>query len=151
METIIGNLPPWLVLTGSAIIGILAIVGVFDWRQKANGKEADKLEDRIKELYREQISEQDRKIETLQQDVVNLKQKTVKLETENVILKDLLQGRDTDSKEYRERAQKSMDLIEKLSEIAIINGKKSDAIMRVVEASSKNVERLAVAIEKHLK
>jgi len=155
MEQIPANLPSWLTILlinlSVVVVGVLAIAGIFDRRTKERQKESQDLEDRVRALYKEEVTQQKTEISELRAEVANLKDRSIKMEAENQIMKELLQGRDGETIQFRERAEYTMELVNKLSEIAVKNGSKTDAVMEAVKATNKNVERLAVAIEKHLK
>lgn len=155
MELIPENIPQWLSVLllnlSVVVIGILAIAGIFDRRTKERQRESQELEDRVRALYKEEVTQQKTEINELRIEVANLKDRSIKMEAENQLMKELLQGRDGDSVQFRERAEHTMELVDKLSEIAVKNGSKTDAVMEAVKSTNKNVERLAIAIEKHLK
>lgn len=133
----------FLVLMTTVLTAFFGLYKVFDKKMKDRSKEADELESRIKKLYREESDAQQSKISELEHTVSDLKEKVDKMSAENTLMKDLLQGRDTKTKEYQERGLKTMHVIEEMAKISTLNGKKLDAVMV-------SIEKLYKVIEKHL-
>lgn len=154
MENLPATVPTWIsFLAVNAVViigGIFALIGIADRRNKQRMTEAQALEDRVRNLYKEETEAQKQEIEELRGEIAVIRDRSIKIEAENKILKDLLQGRDKNTKEFQKRAEDTMDIVVKLSEVALSNGKKTDAVMETVRLTNQNVERLATAIEKHL-
>lgn len=124
-------------VAGTVVAGLIAIIGVFDKQTKARLSEKDDLEQRIRELYKEESKAQDEKISTLIQKVDEQEKKIARVTAENALMKDLLQGKDAASLDFQQKGYLAMN------EIAAQSAKMDKVMM--------SIERLASAIEKHLK
>lgn len=140
--------PTIIVLVTLYAAGLIAVWGLFDQKLKARNKEKDELEDRVVALYRTETDALNKKLTTQGEQIQSMQTELARIGGENRLMRDLLTGQDKDTKAWRSRTEKSMDLIEKVTELVMENGKKSDAAIEGIKQVGKHVERLALAIEK---
>lgn len=152
METLLKNWQLVALILGSIIAGILALWGVFDQRTKQRRKEIDDQEDRLISLYKGEIdqlkknqADQDQRINEMSQkyeeDTKELIAKIARVNGENEIMKALLEGRDKTSLEFQRQGFAAIKRSERMEKV--MNGG--------FRSINENIERLAQAIEKHLK
>lgn len=144
------NLPNWVTIIGLIATGLVAGFGVFDARIRTRRKDENDIEDRVITLLKEQNTQLTVKINDYEQKFTSLNEKVAKVEAQNQLMKEILQGVDKESVDYKQQGRQAMETIQQLAEVAASNGKKTDKVMEAVQATNKNVERLATAIERHL-
>lgn len=132
----------------SIITGAIALFGIFDKGWKARQSEKDKLEDDVRGLYQEKVHEQDDKIENLTNKVNQLQSLYDQVSSENKTMREIFQGRDHETVEYRKRGLQTMDLTSRLAESVTNNGQKTDSVLEAIETQTKALLKLAKAIEK---
>lgn len=150
MDILLKDLPQWILIAGILATGIIAGFGVFDARARARRKDENEIEDRVIKLLKEQNDELTKKIENYELKFTQIDTKVRRIEAQNQLMKEILQGSDKDSMEYRKRGTKAMEQITELGKISAENGRKAKAIIEAVKGTNRNIERLAKAIEKHL-
>lgn len=128
--------------------GLVALWGLFDQKLKARSKERDDQEDRIIELYKTEVSVLKTKVDSYDIELKTMRNELSRIGGENKLLRDLVTGQDKDTMAWRGRTEDAMKLIEQIGHLAVQNGKKMDAVIQMSETTTKNVERLAQAIEK---
>lgn len=140
------------ILVGTAfVIGLVALWGLFDTRTKQRRKELDEQEDRLITLLKEEISQLKKSqeegeirvremSEKYTKELRDLRDKIIKVNGENEILKALLEGRDKTSLEFQKQGFEAIKRTERMEKTITIGFKTMNA----------NIERLAKAIEKHL-
>lgn len=152
MNDFLVEMPQWLSLVVVAVplivAGIFVTVGLIDKKAKERQTEADKLQENIRKLYQEESAAQNEKIKEQGVVILQITERLTAVEAENGIMKALLQGTDPKSVKYRERVETTLALVDKLAEVILQNGKKSDKILSECLAINKNVETLAKAIAK---
>lgn len=145
------NIPTIVVALTLEIAGLIAIWGLFDAKLKARTKEKEELEVRVTALYKEEIAGLNTKINGQGDEIRKMQTDVVRLSGENKLMRELLTGQDKDSQAWRGRTEQAMMLVQEVAKLSVQNGKKADAAIRGIEKVGKHVERLALAIEKHLK
>lgn len=151
MENWITHIPTIIVALTLEVAGLIAIWGLFDARLKQRTKEKDELEERIAKLYKEEIAALNTKLDAQGDEIKKTQTDVVRLTGENKLMRELLTGQDKDSQAWRGRTEQAMILVQEVAKLSVQNGKKADAAIRGIEKVGKHVERLALAIEKHLK
>jgi hypothetical protein len=130
------DLTGWLGLVAFGILGLFAVLGWWDKKRKERTDLADKLDDKVIKLLKEQVEALEKKVE---EQATVLKETADKLESlvnENRTLRDVLQGRDAQFLDFQEKGMISMGRVEKILELT------SDTNI--------NVGKLYKAIEHHL-
>lgn len=117
-------------------IGFFAIAGVFNRARRDKESESNKVDDRLINLLKEQVDALERKVLTLETSSKTYQEKLFKMEARNEVLEQIFQGRDSQTQEFQKQGFEAM--------------KRSNEILTTVKATNKNVERLAVLMEKHL-
>lgn len=152
MEFFFKNWQAITFLGGAFVVGCIALWGVFDSRTKQRRKELDDQEDRLMRLYKDEIDQLKKKQEESEKQVSEmsdkytkeireLRDKIVKVNGENEILKALLEGRDKTSIEFQKQGFDAIKRTQTIEKTINVGFKTMNA----------NIERLAKAIEKHLK
>lgn len=121
-----------IIVLGS--LGIFAILGIFDRTARQRRKDGDEVEDRVITLLKEEVAALTKKVE---EGVAWRRDAEIRMErviTENKTLRDILQGKDNSTKEYQKMGIEAM--------------KRGERVEREMQAMNKNIERLAVSIEK---
>lgn len=138
------NIPIIVGLIIALVVGLIAIYGLFDKKVKDKLGEENTLEDRIRNLYKEESDAQTKKITDLTEKVNSLEKEMTRVSDENKVFKDVFQGRDSQTLEFQ---RQGFDAIKKANELhAMLVEQKEIALQ-----TNKNIERLATAIEKYLK
>lgn len=156
MTDFLSQIPDWIsvIIVGVPLIvgGGMAIIGITDKKAKERTQErqaeADKLQENIRKLYLEESEAQNEKIKEQGVTIVKITERLTTVEAENGIMKGLLQGTDPKSSEYRSRVESTLALVDKLAEVILQNGKKSDKILTECLGINKNIERLTSVIAK---
>ena len=128
--------------------GLVSLWGLFDQKLKARSKERDDQEDRIIVLYKNEVEKLKGKLDGYDVELKVMRNELSRIGGENKLLRDLVTGQDKDTMAWRGRTEGAMKLIEEIGSLALGNGKKMDAVIKINEVTTKNIERLAVAIEK---
>lgn len=117
-------------------VGFFAIAGVINKARQEKEQEAEKVDDRLINLLKEQVAVLEKKVAALEASSKTNQEKLVKLEARNEILEQIFQGRDTQTQEFYKQGFETM--------------KKTDTIANMVAQNSKSIERLAKLMEKTL-
>lgn len=152
----ISHLPEWIntlfIVIPLVIAGGFVVIGLTDKKAKEKTKErqdeADAWQARIDKLTKEATAIQDTKIKEQSEQLKALGERLATIEGENRAFRSAINGTDDQSKAYKERVLASLALVDKLAEVIMENGKKTNAIMEIVEQTNKNIEVLAQAIAK---
>ncbi len=155
MENLLESLPSWVativIVVPTMIGGGFFFLGLTDKKAKERSverqNESDTLQDKIKKLYQEEAAAQDEKIKDLVSMNKEMGERLATLEGENKTFRSLLTGTDDQSKNHRLKVEATLTLVDKLAEIIILNGKKTDALMEEVKDVNHNIEVLAEAIK----
>lgn len=154
MESLLSNIPNIATLLGGAAAGVLTFVGLFDVKMRGRSKsiqrEEDNIEDRVRTLYREASSIQEKKIGELSQKVDGLEREVARLTVENKTLRDILQGRDQDSIENQRKGIEAARIATETRDLVLEQQKISLENQNEIRQVNHNIERLASAIERHL-
>jgi uncharacterized coiled-coil DUF342 family protein len=109
----------WLGFIGMSVLGVLAVVGFFDKGKKSRERDADEVENRLIGLFKEQIAQLEKKVADLEKKtndqsctIASLTEKILITEETNEMLKEMLVGRDAESKDFRERADKAIGKVD---------------------------------------
>lgn len=150
------HIPEWIgtfiVVVPLIVAGGLVLLGIVnkqaDARTKERQDEANALAERVRVLYKDESDAQNEKIKDQNEKLKELSERLATVEGENKTFRSLLTGNDDAAKNYRARVEASLTLVDKLAEVIMENGKKTEAIMVIVEQTNKNIEVLAKAIAK---
>lgn len=118
---------------GLDIGGLLAIYGIFDKKQRERNKEADDLEDRMLKLYKTESEELNGKIKILTANLETLNIEHLKVLGENKTLKEIFQGTDKDTMDYRKQGYETFALAREMAKMVAINGKKADQSLKAIK------------------
>ncbi len=121
---------------GIVVVGIFSVLSMIDRQGKRKREESDAADDRLVSILKGTVAELREKVDGLSNQLGEQAKKILKLETENNTLTRVLQGRDADMKSLYENANATKKFTEENRKLLL--------------GVNKNVERLAVAIEKHL-
>lgn len=142
MEQLLSTIPAWVTTLALVIGGIFVVIGITDKKAKDRKSEEETLQEKIKKLYQEESGIQDEKIKEQAEKLKALGERLIVVETENTLMKELLKGTDVTTVAYRARVEATLTLVDKLSEIITLNGKKTDAILVLAEKTNENIEKL---------
>lgn len=156
MLEFMAQIPEWLtfLVVGVPLVvaGGLVVIGITDKktreRMAERQAEAEKLQESIRKLYQEESAAQNEKIHELTTNIAELTTRLNVVEGENRVMKAILQGTDPKQAEYRKRVEVTLTLVDKLADVILQNGKKSDKILEETLIINKNIETLAKAIKK---
>lgn len=138
-----GTILDWLALAGMVILGVIAVFGLIDREKKKRDQTIDAADDRLIKLLQGTVSSLEKQVNKLSMKVGDLSGKVNKLQTENDILRSILQGKDDDSEQYRKGVNRALTKADKTHEIVGSNSKYLNKI-------NKNIERLAGLMEEHM-
>lgn len=152
-------IPQWLVTVGLVVTGALAVLGIVSQQTSSKSKnqqeEADSLAQKVRNLYKEESDAQNEKIKVQAGQLTSLSERLASLEGENKTFRSILTGTDDQSKSYRARVEASLTLVDKLAEVIMENGKKTNAmmeevtiIMEAIKGINTNIEKLVIAMNK---
>jgi hypothetical protein len=147
---VLEQLPTILTFSTLFIGGFIAIWGLFDQKLRQRNSERDTQEDRIINLYKDEVSVMRDKLGNYDIELKTMRSELSRIGGENRLLRDLVTGKDKDTAAWRIRTEESMHLTAEIAKLAVANGTKLDAVLKENESTNKNIERLAVAIENHL-
>lgn len=143
LNDILQNIPVIITIIGLFAVGFVGIYGIFNQKFKDKRTEEDTLEERIRALYQEENKAQNAKIQDLLSKVELFEKQIATLISENKVLKDIFQGKDQQSVEFQKQGFMAIKKAETMYKMIAENNKE-------IKQTNKNIERLAVAIEKHL-
>lgn len=146
----LADLPGWVSIITLQVAGLIAIYGIFDSKYRERQKEQNAQEDRIISLYKTEVSALKEKLTTYDNDLKTMRNELSRLSGENTLLRDLLTGKDKDTAEWRGRTEDAMQLVAEIGKLAVANGKKTDAAIKLQNETNKNIMTLAKSIDKHL-
>lgn len=119
-----------------AITGIFAVLGLVDRAWRDRSKESDAAEDRLRELYKEEISQLQTRLEGQDDKISKLEGKYNHLLSENKILKDLIMDKDEASNAHRQRV------------IKILNH--TTETIKMMEVQNQHIEKIYEIIKNHI-
>lgn len=123
-------------ILGGIIVGLLYVVGIFGSTKKSNTKEAEQANEYVIQALKEKIEVLEQKVEEGSTRLQETNKRLDLLQGENQSLRDVLQGKDAATKEYRAEVQKTMV--------------RAEQILNLTQQTHQNVERLYQVIEKFL-
>lgn len=132
IETVTG----FLTLAGLIAAGIFGLVAMWRQNTKKNQDEVDEIENRVIQLLKERVEALEHKTKDQETNLSQLTTKFNSLIQENKILRDVLQGKDSNFLEYQKNV---------LSGIKIIH-----EVVPIIQTSNKNIEKLVKALDRHL-
>lgn len=155
MEQLFNSLPSWVativIVVPTMVGGGFFFLGLTDKKAKERSierqAETDALQENIKRLYKEEAAAQDEKIKDLVEKNKQMGERLATLEGENKTFRSVLTGSDEQSKAYRLKVEATLTLVDKLAEIIVLNGKKTDSIMEEIKDVNHNIQMLAEAIK----
>lgn len=103
-------------ITGVIIYGIFAVIGYFDKNRKDREAEADKADERVIFLLKEQVAALEKKVS---EQAELIRQNSLRLEglmAENKTLREVLQGRDKTTTNYQAQGLATMKKIEHIAD-----------------------------------
>lgn len=112
-------------IIGVIIYGVFAVVSFFDKGRKDKEAEADKADERVIFLLKEQVTALEKKVAEQAKDIKDMTLKLEALIAENKTLREVLQGRDQATLAYQ---QKGLAVMETIPGI----GKQIDEIYSVI-------------------
>lgn len=127
----------WVALIVLVLVGIAAGFNIFDRTMRLRRKEADLVDNRLITNLQTEVEFLRNKAEEQGKELRDMKAKQAAIEAENVLLKDILQGRDKDTMEYQ---KKSLE--------AASTGLETH---KIVVAMNSNMQNFARLMEEHLK
>lgn len=120
----------WITFIGFVVFGVIAIYGIFDKRRKETEDAANKSEDRVIFLLKEQVNVLEKKVEEQAHLLDQTAKKLDLLVNENKTLRDILQGRDKTTIDYQKAGREAMA--------------RGEEIYHIVQEIKKTVDRLAL-------
>lgn len=126
------------------IIGFFAAISLFDRTKRERAKLASEETTELISILKEKIEALETRVKDAEDNAKIAKTQVEEVRKENNRLVEILQGRDQNTMKYQEMGLKAMETAFETHKAVLNNGHK-------IEAVNKNVERLALAIEKHLK
>lgn len=133
----------FLTAFGLVAAGAIALYGIFDKRKRDRDKEVQDQEDKLRNLYKEEIQTLTCRIDEQEKKGAVMDKQVQKVTIENKLLRDLVIGQDSVSKDFREKGLTAMQIVSKTHEAVIQSNENSKLIMQ-------SLEKLYLAIEKHL-
>lgn len=97
-------------ITGVIIYGIFAVINFFDKGRKDKEAEADKADERVIFLLKEQVAALEKKVAEQAREMKDLTLKLEALIAENKTLREVLQGRDQATLAYQQKGLETMAL-----------------------------------------
>ncbi len=119
----------WIELIGLAVVALTALYYVFRKEQSSHKEDADKTDDRLINLLKDEVAVLTRTSEQQGKDIEAMKTLLIEMRKENEVFRLVFQNRDPDSIAIREESR---------------------AAMKVVYEIQKDMARLYGAINKHL-
>lgn len=136
LEAVPTAIAGWVSVISVVILGVFATLNIFDKARAARADTQNKADDRLINLLQQSITTLEKRLSEAEKTIKNFEVAMGKLQAENKVLKDVLQGRDNQMQEFMARGFQTMDLI--------------PSLMNTSAQTNKNVERLAGLMEKHL-
>ncbi len=155
MQQLFSNVPVLVTSITLVVVGLVAIYGLLDREFKTRMKEKlgeeNSLDDRIKTLYKEESAAQEKRITDLTKKLLVMEEDIKRLSTENRVMRDVLQGKDSQSVEFQKMGMDSMKQFAEMQKIVYEQHKISLENREETRQVNRNVERLAKAIETYIK
>lgn len=136
LESFPGTVAGWAGLLTIILVGVFALIGIFDKVRKQREEDANKVDDRLIKLLKDQIEALERRVTALDKELLETKTSLQTMQIENKTLRDVLQGRDGALQDYMKTGLSAMAEIHE--------------VLKLTRENGKNIERLYKAIEKHL-
>jgi len=143
MIDFINSLPTWIPILVLVVGGFFAIWGLFDKRLRDRDAEKTVVEDRVRELYKEESAELQKKVEKME---IEIK----RLTTENEVITKIFQGRDTNTLEFQKQGFEVMKQFAITNQMVAETHKIAIQNKNGLEKMGKNIEKLVKTLEKHL-
>lgn len=128
------TLTGWLGLTGIIIFGAFGIFGLIDQGLRKHRKDGDEAEDRVITLLKEEVAQLTKKVNDGEAWRKDAELRMERVISENKTLRDVLQGRDKQTLEYKKSGMDAMARVKETHEMVV--------------TMNRNIERLATSIEK---
>ena len=138
-----GTILDWFAIAGIIIVGVVAIFGLVDREKKKRDDSLDAADDRLIKLLQGTVTSLEKQVNKLSMQVGDLSGKVSKLQTENDILRSILQGKDDDSEAYRKGVNNALIKADKTHNIV----KDNSSDLKLI---SKSMEKLARLMEAHM-
>lgn len=150
----------FLTIGAAVIAGGLALLGIWDKRQKERRNEVDGEEDRLINLLKQtvegltdRVNKQDQDIKNQSEEIKNLSKKVGELEKENNLLVKVLQGRDEQTQQFYKKAYEAIDIVHQshslLNNVAKSLENTGNTISKLIELSAKHADVTDHAIAKN--
>lgn len=120
-----------------SVIGVFAVVGIFDKQKRERKKEQDDADDRLIKLLQQTVTELETKVNKYDADIQNLTKAVTELKTKNQTLLDILQGRDENTQDFYKNANEAIGVAKET------NG--------IVKKTNENIEQLIGLMDRHLR
>lgn len=127
MQQILSSLPStitaWVLLIGMAMVGSLAIYGLYDKARIERRRSSDSEDDRLINILKGTVDELEKKFTKASSDIEILTAKVESLSKENEALIKILQGRDEQTQEFYRKgfaAMKKIDGIAKHLKVKVV-------------------------------
>lgn len=145
MESLIGQLPyaGWIIAIVVLILGVAAGVYMLEGYRSKKKEEETKGEDRLIDILQKTVTELDKKVTKQDTDIKELTEEVRKVKDENKLLREVLQGRDADSKEFYKQAFESIKLARETHDVVT-------TLAKNMEVSNSNTTKLIELLGKHL-
>ncbi len=124
---------PWFEVITLSLLGLFALWGIFDKAKKQLNTEKDKMELDVINLLKEQVEALEKKVNNQEKTIRDLQGKVLKFEGENTILKNLLQGRDEESAEFKKKGFEAMERTQHVERIMERVEKNLAAITEIIK------------------
>lgn len=121
---------------GFIVTGVFALAAIFDKVRNQRIKDSDVADERLVQILQTTVGELEKKVKSLEEAHRLNQDMIVGLTAKNELLEKLFQGRDPETKEFQKAGFEAM--------------KKADLLLTQNNTMNKNIERLAIAIEKHI-
>jgi predicted RNase H-like nuclease (RuvC/YqgF family) len=121
-------------IIGGVIIGFFYFIGLFGSTKRTFTKEAEEANKYVIESFKQ-------KMEVLESRVTELDQKVTALQIENKSLRDVLQGKDEQTKNFQEKGFIAFQQLENTLAISSVNHEDIEKLYKLIERLIQNIEK----------
>lgn len=134
----------WATLFGFVLFGGFSIYGQFNRERKQAETEADETSDRVIQLLKDQVDALEKKVMEQEEILKDTKKKLESLIEENRLLREVLQGRDTETLAFQTRATYAMGEVNQTLQLVsrIDENVKKLIGSTVIETKTKKIKRI---------
>lgn len=122
------------IVAGTAFTGFFSFIGVFKKEKKANTKEAEDALTFVNTAFRQKIEALEKQVKEQAGQIDDQDKRLVAIEKENILLREILQGRDAQAQEFQTKGLNTINVV-------------VPEILNMTKATNQSVNKMAKSID----